>query len=263
MSSQPTPRFAGRTVLVTGSGRGIGARTARRFAAEGARVAVVDVDLEAARRVAGELDGAVAAHVDVSSRDSARAMVAEVADALGGVDILVNNAATAGDTPFLEVGADEVLRDIGVGLLGPFFVTQAVLPGMIARGGGVVLNLSSTNGFAYYGNDAYSAAKAGVMSLTKSIATQFGPQGIRCNAVAPATIRTEYWEARAAVDPAIFDKLARRYPLGRVGTPDDVADALLFLASADASWISGITLTVDGGILAGDLAIALEAQARS
>jgi NAD(P)-dependent dehydrogenase (short-subunit alcohol dehydrogenase family) len=127
---------------------------------------------------------------------------------------------------------------------------------MIANGGGVILNMSSVNGISYFGNEAYSAAKAGMISLTKSIAIQFGADGIRCNAVAPGTIETEAWDARKLVDPDVIDKAGKLYPLGRVGQTADVANALLFLASDASSWTTGIVLPVEGGILAGNMALA-------
>ncbi|MBK5239006.1 MAG: SDR family oxidoreductase [Actinomycetales bacterium] len=141
-------------------------------------------------------------------------------------------------------------------VMGPFFASQEVIPGMIERGGGVILNVASVNGLAYFGNDAYSAAKAGLINLTKSIAIQFGAQGIRCNAVAPGTVATESWEERKKTDPLVFEKAARFYPLGRVGRPDDIAESLMFLASDAASWITGIVLPVEGGVLSGNLELA-------
>lgn len=246
-------RFAGRTVVVTGSGSGIGARTVHRFAAEGAHVVVADIDTAAARRVADAIPGALAVEVDVASRPALHAMVEAVHDRYGSIDVLINNAMTCSETPFLEITPEEVQRDLGVGLMGPFFASQAVLPGMISRGGGVILNVSSVNGMTYLGNEAYSAAKAALHSLTRSIAANFGGQGIRCNAVAPGTVATEYWDDRRKLDPAVFAKAARWYPLGRIGTTDDIAEALMFLASDAASWITGITLPVEGGVLSGNL----------
>jgi NAD(P)-dependent dehydrogenase (short-subunit alcohol dehydrogenase family) len=167
------------------------------------------------------------------------------------------------EAPFLEQSADDVRRDFDVTVMGPYFACQEVIPGMVERGGGVIVNVSSVNAASYFGNPSYSAAKAGLESLTKTIAVEFGAAGIRCNAVAPGSIATEYWEVRKAVDPQIFEKVARWYPLGRVGRPDDVADALLFLASDAASWITGVVLPVDGGILAGNLAMTRDITAKS
>jgi meso-butanediol dehydrogenase/(S,S)-butanediol dehydrogenase/diacetyl reductase len=251
-------RFSGKTVVITGSGSGIGAETARRFAAEGATLVIADINLPAAERVAASIDGSIAIEVDVTSRDALRSMVAVVTDRFGGVDVLVNNAMSCSESPFLDLTSDEVKRDFEVTVMGPFFASQEVIPGMIERGGGVILNVSSVNGISYFGNEAYSAAKAGLQSLTKSIAVQFGRNGIRCNAVAPGSVATEYWEHRRQEDALVFEKAARWYPLGRIGQPADVAEALMFLASDAASWITGIVLPVEGGVLAGNLAMARE-----
>lgn len=249
-------RFSDKTVVVTGSGSGIGAQTAAMFAAEGANAVIADIDMPAAQRVAGSIQGSLALQVDVTSRDGLRAMVRAVTERFGGVDVLVNNAMSCSETPFLDITPDEVKRDFAVSVMGPFFASQEVIPGMIERGGGVILNVSSVNALSYFGNEAYSAAKAGLLSLTKSIAVQFGGNGIRCNAVAPGTVATEYWEHRKELDPQVFDKAAHWYPLGRVGRPADIAESLMFLASDAAPWITGIVLPVEGGLLAGNLALA-------
>ena len=249
-------RFSGSTVVVTGSGSGIGAETAWRFAAEGANIVIADIDLSAAERVAASIGGSLAIEVDVTSRDSLRAAVGAAIERFGGIDVLVNNAASCSETPFLDITPDEVRHDLAVSLMGPFFASQEVIPGMIARGGGVIVNLSSVNGLSHFGNEAYSAAKAGLVSLTRSIAVQFGGNGIRCNAVAPGTVATEYWEHRKERDPLVFEKAAQWYPLGRIGRPGDVAESVMFLASDAASWITGIVLPVEGGLLSGNLALA-------
>ena len=248
-------RFTGKTVVVTGAGRGIGAETARRFSAEGAAVVVADIDEASAREVAASLPEGTAVRVDVSSRDAVRSLVAQVDEELGGVDVWINNAMSCSETPFLELTPEEVQKDIAVTLMGPFFASQEVIPGMIERGGGVILNISSVNASAYFGNEAYSAAKAGLESLTRSIAVKFGEHGVRCNAVAPGSVATEYWEHRRELDPLVFEKVAQWYPLGRVGRPLDIAEALMFLASDAASWITGAVLPVEGGVMAGNLAM--------
>ncbi|HEX2243270.1 MAG TPA: SDR family oxidoreductase, partial [Gammaproteobacteria bacterium] len=123
---------------------------------------------------------------------------------------------------------------------------------------GVILNISTVNALAYYGNEAYSAAKAGVLSLTRSLAVRYGPFGVRANAIAPGTLRTSAWKERRQRDPDVFERLAKWYPLGRVGEPEDVAGAALFLASDEAAWISGAMLPVDGGLTVGNLQMARE-----
>jgi meso-butanediol dehydrogenase/(S,S)-butanediol dehydrogenase/diacetyl reductase len=245
----------GKVVVITGAGQGIGAETAHAFASHGARIVVADIDGPAAQRSAASIEGAMAVKVDVTSRDALNAMVQRVTDEFGGIDVLINNAMSCSETPFLDLTPAEIQRDFEVTVMGPFFASQEVLPGMIERGGGVILNVSSVNAISYFGNPAYSAAKAALQNLTRTIAVEFGAHGIRCNAVAPGSIATEYWEHRKALDPLVFEKVAQWYPLGRVGRPKDVADALLFLASDAASWITGIVLPVEGGVLAGNLAM--------
>lgn len=253
---RPGRDLAGLVVLVTGAGSGIGAATARDASARGALVACADIDPAAAATTAASIPAAIAVEVDVAARDRVRAAVAEVADRLGPVTVLVNNAAAATDAAFADLSEDQWHHDLAVTLDGAFHCTQAVLPAMMAAGGGVIVNVASVNALTYAGNEAYSAAKAGLLSLTRSIATRYGNQGIRCNAVAPGTVATGAWAARLAADPQVLERAARHYPLGRVGTPGDVAAAILFLASPAASWITGVVLPVDGGLLAGRLALA-------
>ena len=143
-------------------------------------------------------------------------------------------------------------RDVSVVLKSVFLCSQAVLPSMIERRGGVIVNITSVNGLSALGNEAYSAAKAGVINLTQGIAVRYGHHGIRCNAIAPGTIRTPIWQERIDRDPVVFERLVKWYPLGRVGEPEDIANAAMFLASDDAGWITGTVLTVDGGLLAGN-----------
>ncbi|MET3804085.1 NAD(P)-dependent dehydrogenase (short-subunit alcohol dehydrogenase family) [Nakamurella sp. UYEF19] len=247
-----------RIVLVTGAGSGIGAVIAEYAAAQGDRVVVADVDGAAAVAVAARLPGSTAITVDVTSREQVRAAVARIEQELGTVDVLVNNAGVASDVPFGELPEELWHRDIAVSLDGAFHTISAVLPGMIAAGAGVIVNITSVNGLTYVGNEAYSAAKAGLISLTKSIAVRYGAHGIRCNAVAPGTIATAIWQERQDADPQVLTRAAKWYPLGRVGTPADVASAVLFLAGPGAAWITGVILPVDGGLLAGRLQMADE-----
>jgi meso-butanediol dehydrogenase / (S,S)-butanediol dehydrogenase / diacetyl reductase len=133
-----------------------------------------------------------------------------------------------------------------------------VLPEMTENRSGVILNISSVNALAYFGNEAYSAAKAGILSLTRSLAVRYGPSGVRVNAIAPGTLKTPAWEQRQQKDPDVFERVARWYPLGRIGDPEDVAGAALFLASDEAAWISGAVLPVDGGLTAGNMKMVQE-----
>ncbi|TMC10367.1 MAG: glucose 1-dehydrogenase [Chloroflexi bacterium] len=246
-------RFKDRVVVVTGSGSGIGRVMAQKFAAEGAKVAVIDWKGDKAEEVAAEIGGtAHAFRADVSKGAEVKTMVKEVASRLGPVDVLVNNAAIADGDDILKIDEPTWERDVSVVLKSVFLCSQAVLPSMIERRGGVIVNITSVNGLSALGNEAYSAAKAGVINLTQGIAVRYGHHGIRCNAIAPGTIRTPIWQERIDRDPVVFERLVKWYPLGRVGEPEDIANAAMFLASDDAGWITGTVLTVDGGLLAGN-----------
>ncbi|MFE2427567.1 SDR family NAD(P)-dependent oxidoreductase [Streptomyces sp. NPDC059373] len=245
-------RFDGYAVLITGAGQGIGAATAHRFAAEGARVLVTDRDgarAEGAAAAVRQRGGtAEALACDVTDRTAVEAAVAYAAERFGGLDVLVNNAcACHPDEPRFEDQPDDTwYEDIEVTLTGAMRCARAALPRLAAAGGrGSVVNIGSVNGIIDFGNHAYSAAKAGLASLTRTLSAHAAPRGVRVNLVAPGTIRTPAWAGR---DDQL-DRLAPVYPLGRVGEPEDIAAAVAFLASPDAAWITGITLPVDGGIL--------------
>jgi 2-hydroxycyclohexanecarboxyl-CoA dehydrogenase len=245
-------RLEGRTALVTGGASGIGAATARRLAAEGARVAVGDLDLERARDVAGEIDG-VATGLDVTDTASVGRAVAAATEALGPVDVLVNNAGT--DRFAFFVNTDEELWDfvLAVNLRGVLACTHAVLPTMHERGGGVIVNVASEAGrVGSQGSATYSAAKAGVIGFTKAIARESARFGVRCNAVAPGPIETpllnsapeQLGELGARLKQGMIDATAVR----RIGEPDEVAAVIAFLASDDASYVTGQTVNVSGGL---------------
>jgi meso-butanediol dehydrogenase/(S,S)-butanediol dehydrogenase/diacetyl reductase len=172
-------------------------------------------------------------------------------DRYGKVDILVNNAGlSVGDT-ILDFDEEAWDLNVDVVLKAVYLCSRAVLPQMIERGKGVILNIASVNGLMAIGESAYSAAKAGMISLTGNMAIHYGEKGIRVVCIAPGTIKTPIWNDRLAREPNAMDHIVPWYPLGRVGLPEDVAKAALFLCSDDASWITGITLPVDGGLTAG------------
>ena len=245
-------RLEGRTALVTGGAGGIGAATARRLAAEGARVAVGDLDLDAAREVAGEIDG-VATALDVTDTASVASAVATIADALGPVDILVNNAGT--DRFAFFVNTDEALWDfvLAVNLRGTIAVTHAVLDAMQKRGRGAIVNVASEAGrVGSQGSVVYSAAKAGVIGFTRAVARESSRFGVRVNAVAPGPIDTPLLNAA----PVELGEIGERLKAGmigatamrRIGQPEEVAAAIAFLASDDASYVTGQTINVSGGL---------------
>jgi NAD(P)-dependent dehydrogenase (short-subunit alcohol dehydrogenase family) len=220
-------------------------------------VAVVDRDLEPAQAVVREIAAtgrtAVALQADVTGTDAVKAMVRDAEKALGPLSVLVNNAAATSATTIEATGESDWDIELGVTLRASYLAMKAVLPGMVERGRGAIVAIGSVNGRVYVGNPAYSAAKAGLVMWVKAMAVEYGPKGIRTNLVSPGSIRTENrsWTERIARDPEIFEKLARWYPVGRVGTPDDIAAAVAYLASDEASFVNGSELVVDGGLTAG------------
>ncbi|MEW2514340.1 SDR family NAD(P)-dependent oxidoreductase [Streptomyces sp. NPDC046870] len=249
--TDPT-RFAGHGVLVTGGARGIGAAVARRLAEEGGRVLVTDRDLPEAERTASALRrqglAAEAFACDVADRAAVEAAVSRAVTAFGSLDVLVNSAAhCTADTALFEDDPEEVwARDLDITLTGAYRCCRAALPHLAASGRGAIVSIGSVNGAQDFGNHGYSAAKAGLGSLTRTLAGHAAPRGVRVNLVVPGTVRTSAWEGREDE----LDAVRPLYPLGRVGEPEDVAAAVAFLASRDAAWITGTSLVVDGGLTA-------------
>jgi NAD(P)-dependent dehydrogenase (short-subunit alcohol dehydrogenase family) len=247
----------GKRVLISGGSSGIGLATAQRFLEEGSRVFLSGLDeREVDRALAGlrpnrEVSGLAC---DVSLEGDVARMVQAAHRALGGIDVLINNAGTARRDPFLAIAAGDWDRIVAVNLRGMFLVAQAVSRHMVERGGGVIINMSSTNGLAGEEEYAhYNASKGGVLLLTKTMAVELGRHGIRVNALCPGYIRTPLNEAiSASIGGAEFETAyARaRIPLGRAGHAEEVAAAYAFLASDDASFIHGTALVIDGGQLA-------------
>jgi meso-butanediol dehydrogenase / (S,S)-butanediol dehydrogenase / diacetyl reductase len=245
----------GRVAIVTGGGSGIGRAIAKRFADAGARVAVVDIEADRAAAVAGEIatagGDARAIAADLAVVDSAARVVAETTTAWGRVDVLVNCAAISRGTGIVDLDPAVWDRNFAVDLRAPFLLMRAALPHMTAQRRGAIVNIGSVNGLMAFGEYPYSAAKAGLISLTQNAAVEFGPAGVRVNAICPGTVRTPIWRERLEAAPDIFERLAQWYPLGRVAEPEEIAAAALFLASDEASFITGATLVVDGGLTAG------------
>ncbi|MGH3309801.1 MAG: SDR family NAD(P)-dependent oxidoreductase [Streptomyces sp.] len=246
-------RFEEHAALITGAGQGIGAAIARRLADEGAHVLVTDLDgaraEQAAAGIRAEGGRADSLACDVGDRQAVEAAVAHAVARFGGLDVLVNNAyACHADAALLEDEPDEIWqRDLDTTLTGAFRCARAAMPHLAAAGGrGAIVSIGSVNGIQDFGNHAYSAAKAGLASLTRTLAGDGGPRGVRVNLVAPGTVHTAAWAGREAA----LERASSVYPLGRVGRPEDVAAAVAFLASSDAAWITGCTLSVDGGITA-------------
>lgn len=245
-------RLEGRVALVTGGASGIGAATCRRLAAEGASVAVTDMNLGGANEIASEIGG-FAQELDVRSYDAAKQAVAATEEALGPVDVLVNNAGY--DEFQFFVNTDEGLWDrvLEVNLRGVIAVTHAVLPGMQERSRGRIVNVASEAGrVGSHGSAAYSAAKGGVIGFTKAVAREVGRYGITVNAIAPGPIDTPLLrsapEQLGELGERIIKSMTGQTVLRRLGQPDEVAATIAFLASDDASYVTGQALGVSGGL---------------
>jgi NAD(P)-dependent dehydrogenase (short-subunit alcohol dehydrogenase family) len=251
-------RLEGKVAIVTGSARGIGSAIARRFAAEGALVAGVDVLSDLGMQVADEVtaDGGVLRflHGDISREEDVRRVVRTVLDEHGHVDILVNNAGVQREAKLTEVTVEDFHAVVNVNLLGAVLLCREVLPGMVAQGSGAIVNMSSVLGWvADPLLPVYGATKAGLLGLTRNIAITYGPDGIRCNAICPGDVDTELNQVyfNAHPDPVAFrGRVEREYPMRRIASTDEIARVAVFLASDDAAFVSGTHIMVDGAILA-------------
>jgi NAD(P)-dependent dehydrogenase (short-subunit alcohol dehydrogenase family) len=246
-------RLEDKVAIVTGAGSGIGRAIARCFAREGAAVVADDVNDDSGQAtvdgIASEGGRAVYRHGDVSDETNVKELVETAHAEFGALDVLVNNA-ICGEP---AVAANDWDAIVGVGLRGAWLTMQAAIP-LMERGGGSIVNISSVNALAAFGSEhVYSGVKAGIIGLTRSLACQVGRHGIRINCICPGTILTEVWRSQIEREPDLMDRLARLYPLGRVGKPDDVAAAALYLASEESSFVTGSVLVVDGGLTAGNV----------
>ncbi|MCW5978138.1 MAG: glucose 1-dehydrogenase [Bryobacteraceae bacterium] len=249
-------RLKGKIALITGAAGGIGADMAALFAEEGASIVIADILAEKGEAVAAGIQSAggsaTSIPADVSRSDDVDRLFAEAGQVYGGLDILVNNA-IAVDADKTIVDLDEPTWDkfIDVCLKGPFLCARRALPMMKARGGGSVIWMSSVNALFGVSETAYTAAKGGLISMARLVAAEYGEWNIRSNVICPGTIGTEhcldYWNRF----PAGFQKILDMYPLGRIGTPREVSNLALFLASAESSFVTGGVYLVDGGLLAG------------
>jgi NAD(P)-dependent dehydrogenase (short-subunit alcohol dehydrogenase family) len=245
----------GKTVVITGSGRSIGREMAIRIAAEGASVALLEINrenLEEVRSTIAAAGGDVRAYeIDLGSESQIIEIILKVEKDFGKIDCLINNAMVHEAEDLLNTTLEVWNKSIQITLTAAFLCIRQVLPAMIKRKNGSIINIGTVNAKAMIGSDSYSAAKAGVHALTRTVAVRYGVDGIRCNTIVPGTIATAAWQERVDRNPNVFEDLKPWYPLGRVGTPKDIADAAIFLISEDSQWISGSELVVDGGLLAG------------
>jgi NAD(P)-dependent dehydrogenase (short-subunit alcohol dehydrogenase family) len=244
--------MAGKAAVVTGAAAGNGRATALRFAAEGCRLALSDVNMDGlseTARMAEALGARVSvARADVSKRGEVEAMVAQAVEEVGPLDVLVNNAGVFFNATFDEMTDDEWRRMIDINLTSVFLVSQAVITHWLAAGrGGSIVNLASiSSSIAFTRSAHYCAAKAGVVALSRCIALEYGGRGIRSNCVAPGIIETAMTRPALSNPDTVADWL-RRIPLGRLGQPEDVADVILFLASDESRYVTGDMIYIDGG----------------
>ncbi|MFY3740947.1 MAG: 3-oxoacyl-[acyl-carrier protein] reductase [Candidatus Nitrosomirales archaeon] len=247
-------RLASKIAIITGAGSGIGEVTAKFFAREGANVILVGRNLDKLNRVASEIKAsgknAVAVRADISNEGEVQAVAEQAIRQFDKIDILINNAGTINDPTQFHEMSDKVWHEIiDTNLIGTFRMTRAVLPSMIERNSGSIVNIASISGMKATEKvplSVYSTTKAGIIMFTKSIAVEYAPYKIRCNCVCPGTIRSPF------LQPYLDDEKAKKVmsatqPLGRIGEPEDVAHSVLYLASDEASWVTGAVLVIDGG----------------
>lgn len=245
-----------KVAIITGAGRGIGREIALRFAREGARVVIADIDEKNARSVAAEIavanGEACALKLDVADPDSVHAAIAEVLRRFARLDVLVNNAGIGSNAPVLDLTLEEWERNLRINLTGTFLCAQAAARVMVGQGGGRIINIASISGQrGGTGRAAYGAAKAGVIQLTRVMAVELSMHGIGVNAISPGPVDTE--QSRGTHTPATRRAYLERIPMKRYGEGSEIAAAAVFLASSDSSFVAGHILNVDGGFNAAGL----------
>jgi NAD(P)-dependent dehydrogenase (short-subunit alcohol dehydrogenase family) len=239
--------FSGKSVLITGAGGGLGNALSQLFAARGASLILCDVRVEG---IAGFEDAAKLAF-DLRDRSAVSAAAQQIIKVYGAPGILINNAGWTRAEILPPITSGQIFDEIDLNLASVAAFTAIIAKAMAARGSGSIVCVSSVNALQHYGNPAYAAAKAGINAFTRAIAVEYGGHGVRANTVCPGSIRTPAWDHRIQRDRDIPAKLARHYPLGRIVEPQEVAEAVAFLASDRASGITGVSLAVDAGLTAG------------
>jgi NAD(P)-dependent dehydrogenase (short-subunit alcohol dehydrogenase family) len=254
-------QFAGKVIVVTGAAGGIGQVVCQHLAGEGASIGALDRSssvlafADALRAEGAPVEGRI---VDIADADATRHAIAGVRKKLGPIDVLINNAGFSGNPTLARTDPAGWRSDVEGNLGGAYHCVHAIIGEMVQRRRGAIVNVGSVNALGALGDPAYSAAKAGIVSLTRAIALEYGRYGIRANVVLPGTVRTPIWQERVARDPQVLKTLERWYPLGRIVEPVEVARAIAFLASEAASAITGAALPVDCGLTAGNLVMARE-----
>ncbi|AWW45547.1 3-oxoacyl-ACP reductase FabG [Polynucleobacter paneuropaeus] len=239
-------RLKDKVAIITGAAKGIGFATAKRFAEEGAKVMIADISMEAVKTAAAQIPNAEAFVVNVTDRASIQIALDQILERHGQIDILINNAGITQDARLIKMTEAQFDAVIDVNLKGVFNCTQLVVPHMLEKGKGAVVNASSVVGiYGNFGQTNYSATKFGVIGFTKTWARELGAKGIRVNAVCPGFISTEMVKA---MPDNILQDIEKRSWLGRLGTPEEMANVYLFLASDEASYVNGVALEASGGI---------------
>lgn len=242
-------KLAGKVAIITGGAKGIGKVTAKRFLEEGAKVVICDYDQAAGQAALADLGSNDVSffQVDVTNTAQVETMVQSTIDTYGRIDILINNAGITNDGFLVKMSEEAWEQVLAVNLSGVFKCTKAVAPFMLDQKSGVILNASSVVGiYGNIGQSNYVATKAGIIGMTKGWAKEFGPKGIRVNAIAPGFIATDMV---STVPQKVIDAMKEKTPLKKLGTPEDIAEAYLFLASDTAGYINGTILSVDGGLV--------------
>ena len=247
--------FSGKIVLITGAAGGIGRGLCEAFLQWNATVLALDREAVALAGMDARLKTAA---VDLTDLDAVRAAIDGLVAVSGPVDILINNAGAAAATALATLKPADWNHDLAINLSAAYHCVEATKDAMFARGSGVIVNIGTVNAMLAIGHPAYSAAKAGLVSYTKALAVEYGPKGIRANLVAPGTVKTQAWAARAAQKPEVFDDLKKWYPLRDFANPQDIANAVAFLASDLGRMITGVVLPVDAGLTAGNPVLAAE-----
>jgi len=243
-------RLDGKVAVITGGGSGIGAETSRLFASEGARVAILDCDHSKAAAVAAAIPGALAVPCDVTLEEQVRGVMDRIHSQFGRVDVLFNCAGVATRYPVTEQDEPGWQRVMDINVKGAFLSSKHAIPHFPSRGGSIIHTSSVTGITGVRNRSAYSAAKGALIALTRSMALDYAARGIRVNCVCPGFVRTPLISALLA-DSERARRLVLLHPLGRLGEPEDIARAVLFLASAESAWMTGQSLVVDGGFSAG------------
>jgi len=255
MSYQFASELAGRTIVITGGGRSIGREMVAAAAAAKMKVAILEVNkvnldntVSELKSAGGDVTGYV---VDLEVKSQIVDAIAKIEKDFGKIEVFVNNAAFHDAEDMLASTLEMWNKTFAINTTAPFLCIQAVLPGMIARNSGSIINIGTVNSKMMIGSDSYTASKAALHAITRTVAVRYGKHNIRCNTIVPGTIATEVWQERIDRNPTIFENLKSWYPLGRVGKPSDITAAVLFLASDQAPWMTGTEFVVDGGLLAG------------